>query len=113
MPRRAWIANVAIVLYFAILTFALFGDLLTTSRAVVSAVDQDIDQQFFAWRSFAFGELRQGRLPLWNPYSFGGVPALPNFQYTVLYPPNWLHLVLPTGRALNVITALHVFLAGL
>ena len=109
-PR--WLANLALILYFALLTFALFGDLLTTSRAVVSAVDMDVDQQYFAWRSFAFGELRAGRLPLWNPYPFGGVPALGNFQNAVLYPPNWLHLVLPTGRAINWVFALHVFLAG-
>ncbi|MDQ3438923.1 MAG: YfhO family protein [Planctomycetota bacterium] len=110
MSRR--LTHLALVLYFALLTFALFGDLLTTSRAVVSGVDMDVDQQYFAWRSFAFGELRAGRLPLWNPYPFGGVPALGNFQNAVLYPPNWLHLVLPTGRAINWIFALHVFLAG-
>src|SRR5688572_12208407 len=109
-PR--WLANLALILYFALLTFALFGDLLTTSRAVVSATDMDVDQQYFAWRSFSFGELRAGRLPLWNPYPFGGVPALGNFQNAVLYPPNWLHLVLPTGRAINWVFALHVFLAG-
>ena len=109
-PR--WITNVGIVLYFALLTFALFGDLLTTSRAVVSGVDMDVDQQYFAWRSFAFGELRAGRLPVWNPYPFGGVPALGNFQNAVLYPPNVLHLLMPTGRAINWIFALHVFLAG-
>src|SRR5918993_2990631 len=109
---RRWLPNLAIALYFALLTFALFGDLLTTSRAVVSAVDMDVDQQYFAWRSFAFGELRAGRLPLWNPYPFGGVPALGNFQNAVLSPPNWLHLVLPTGRAINWVFALHVFLAG-
>jgi hypothetical protein len=110
--RRRWLSGVAIVLYFAILTIALFGDLLTSSRAVVSGVEMDVDQQFFAWRTFAFGELRHGRLPLWNPYNFGGAPALGNFQYAILYPPNWLHLVMPTGRAINVIAALHVFLAG-
>jgi hypothetical protein len=109
--RWRW-ANAAIVLYFAVLTAALFGDLLTTSRAVVSAPEMDVDQQFYAWRTFAFGELRRGRLPLWNPYNFGGVPALGNFQYAILYPPNWLHLLLPTSRAINLIAALHVFLAG-
>lgn len=111
--RPRWLAAAAPVVYFAVLTLALFGDLLTSSRAVVSGVEMDVDQQFFAWRMFAFDELRQGRLPLWNPYSFGGAPALGNFQYAILYPPNWLHLVLPTGRAINVIAALHVFLAGL
>ncbi len=30
----------------------------------------------------------------------------------MLYPPNWLHLLLPLGMAINWIIALHVFLAG-
>ena len=111
-PTRRWLANLAIALYFAVLTFALFGDLLTTSRAVVSAVDMDVDQQYLAWRTFSFDELRAGRLPLWNPYPFGGVPALGNFQHAVLYPPNWLHLVMPHGRAINWVFATHVWLAG-
>ena len=110
-PRR-WLANLGIAVYFAILTFALFGNLLTTSRAVVSAIDMDVDQQYLAWRTFSFGELRGGRLPLWNPYPFGGVPALGNFQHAVLYPPNWLHLTMPHGRAVNWVFATHVWLAG-
>ena len=100
--------------YFALITVALFGvDLLWRPRAVVSAAEMDIDRQFYAWREFAFAEWRAtGRPPLWNPYAFGGVPALGNFQYALLYPPNWLHLVLPTAWAINLIAALHVWLAG-
>ncbi|MEA2709120.1 MAG: hypothetical protein QOF78_1721 [Phycisphaerales bacterium] len=99
--------------YFAILTVILFGALLWKPRAVVSAAEMDIDRQFYAWREFAFSEWRAtGRPPLWNPYAFGGAAALGNFQYALLYPPNWLHLVLPTAWAINLIAALHVWLAG-
>src|SRR5687767_7665417 len=99
---------------FAAITIALFGsDLLWRPRAVVSAAGHDIDRQFYAWRDFAFAEWRAtGRPPLWNPYAFGGVPALGNFQYALLYPPNWPHLVLPTTWAINLVAALHVWLAG-
>ena len=34
-------------------------------------------------------------------------------QAGVLYPPNWLDLVLPLPRSINLAIALHVFLAGL
>lgn len=101
--------------YFGLLTIFLFGlDLLWRPRAVVSAAEMDIDRQFYAWRAFGFGEWRaSGRPPLWNPYAFGGVPALGNFQYALLYPPNWLHLVLPTTWAINLVAALHVWLTGM
>ena len=36
-----------------------------------------------------------------------------NFQSALLYPPNWLYLVLPLGPATNWQIALHVFLGGL
>jgi hypothetical protein len=49
---------------------------------------------------------------LWNPHIFGGTPYFAGFQSALLYPPNWLHLVMPLGRAINWINALHVFLAG-
>jgi hypothetical protein len=101
--------------YFALITIALFGvDLLWRPRAVVSAAEMDVERQFYGWREFAFTEWRAtGRPPLWNPYAFGGAAALGNFQYALLYPPNWLHLVLPTTWAINLIAAMHVWLAGL
>jgi hypothetical protein len=63
----------------------------------------------------------QGTLPLWNPFTFAGMPFLATTQPGVLYPPNWLFAILPPGAALNAvrwsatgagIIALHV-LAGL
>src|SRR5688500_17581492 len=68
--------------------------------------------QFLPWRDFGFRELRAGNLALWNPHVYGGAPFLGGFQSALLYPPNWLHLVLPLGHAINWGIALHVFCAG-
>lgn len=68
--------------------------------------------QFYPWRSFAFAELRAGHLPVWNPYNGGGVPLLANYQVAVLYPPNWLHLVLPDVVAMNLLAVGHIVLAA-
>ncbi|NOT62866.1 MAG: hypothetical protein HOP19_21870, partial [Acidobacteria bacterium] len=59
-------------------------------------------------------QLRAGVLPLWNPYTFGGMPLLAAIQPGVLYPPNWLFAVLPLGVAQNfvVITSYHWGLLG-
>jgi membrane protein YfhO len=39
--------------------------------------------QMQPWLMFSRSELRQGRLPLWNPYNGGGAPHLANFQSAV------------------------------
>ncbi len=69
--------------------------------------------QFYPWRSFAFDELRAGRLPLTNPYNGGGAPLLANYQVALLYPPNWLHMVLPHVPAMNLLAVGHIIWAAL
>lgn len=54
---------------------------------------------------------RQGTVPLWNPYSFGGMPLLASIQPGVLYPLNWLFIVFPPGVAMNTITIITFHLA--
>lgn len=79
---------------------------------MLSSADTDLSMQFLAWRSFGFGELARGHLALWNPHVFSGTPFFGAFESALLYPPNWLHLVLPLAAAVNAIVILHVFLAG-
>jgi len=68
--------------------------------------------QFVWWRQFGFDELAKGHIALWNPQLFCGVPFFGGFQSALLYPPNWLFMVLPLPFALNSSIALHIFLAG-
>src|SRR5581483_1803294 len=58
--------------------------------------------------------IASGTLPLWNPYTYAGMPLLAAVQPGVLYPPNWLFAVLPPGVAMNAVTILtyHVALVG-
>ncbi len=64
--------------------------------------------QFYPWRSYAFELIRAGDIPLWNPYNGGGAPLLANYQTAVLYPPNWLHLILSDVAAMNVLAVGHI-----
>jgi hypothetical protein len=51
--------------------------------------------------------LRDGRLPLWNPYVSLGRPFLADIETGVLYPPNLLYLLLDPTTALVVLTVAH------
>ncbi|MBV8780391.1 MAG: hypothetical protein JO353_03250, partial [Phycisphaerae bacterium] len=98
---------------FATLTIAIFQSVLFgTGGFVVSSQNTDLTLQFLAWRDFGFSQMRHGHLPLWNPFIFGGCPYFAGFQSALLYPLNWLHLLLPLGPAINWELAIHVFLAG-
>ena len=64
---------------------------------------------FVLWRD----ALSAGWLPMWNPYTLGGLPSLPTLQSGFGYPPHWLLTWLPAVRAINWSIGLHVLLAGL
>ncbi len=64
---------------------------------------------YWAYRAEA---LRSGRLPLWDPYLFLGVPFLANPQAAVLYPLHWPLIWLRPERALIWSMVLHVWLAA-
>ena len=104
--------QVAFLILFG-LTLLMFADALFSPRAVLLAQQgTDLSAYFVYSHEFGFGQLAQGNLALWNPHIFSGVPYFGDFQSALLYPPNWLFLVLPIAKAINLIIALHVFLAG-
>lgn len=78
----------------------------------------DFTEQFYAFRSFALSELREGRLPLWNPYAYAGHPFLADPQSAVLYPPALINLLLHLPgqrlpiRALEIEAVAHFLMAA-
>lgn len=81
----------------------------------------DFTYHFYPYRTFAFGELRAGRLPQWMPCTFSGYPFVAEPQAAVFYPPALLNflILLAAGvarfplRALEMEAMLHVLLASL
>jgi hypothetical protein len=106
----AWVLPV----YFAVLAVVLFIDaLVVLDKAEVPVmVGSDLRGQYAFWREFGFGQIRAGHFPLWNPYVFCGTPFFGDPQSALLYPPNWLHLLLPPYLAFSWLFAIHIFLAG-
>jgi hypothetical protein len=100
-------------LLYLVATLVVFGDVLYGSGQVVSRWDIDLSHLFLGLRDFGFRELSHGHLALWNPHFFCGSPFFAGFQSALLYPPNWLYLIMPATRAVNLDVALHVWLSGL
>jgi hypothetical protein len=104
-PLATWVPLALLVATVAVLFYRLLiGEVLFWGLPAL---------QFYPWREFALSELRAGRLPLWNPYNGAGAPLLANYQSALLYPPNWLSLVLMPGpQAMGILAALHLVWAG-
>lgn len=99
--------------FLSIITLLMFGDkLFQSGTMILSKEGTDTYGLFIYWREFAFNQLKQGILPLWNTHIFSGAPFLAGFQSSLFYPLNWVYLFLPLGMAVNVSIALHVFLLG-
>lgn len=102
----------ALALLASLTLFMFFDVLFVHPRKVLSAEYMDLGYFFVHWRHFGFEELKAGRLALWNPHYFSGLPFFGGFQAGLLYPLNFLYLLLPLEPAINWTIALHVFLAG-
>jgi hypothetical protein len=75
--------------------------------------------QFGPWWSYAWQTLLSGHLPLWNPLLGMGAPLLANYQSALLYPPDWIYLLLYALAGVRLMTwgmalvaALHLVWAG-
>ncbi|NLF16217.1 MAG: YfhO family protein [Lentisphaerae bacterium] len=97
-----------------VVVIAVFGTVLAApGERILSDLGTDTARQFLSWRVFGFGELAQGRLPLWNPFIYCGTPYFAGFQSALLYPVNWVHLVLPVATAITVEVILNLTILGL
>lgn len=71
----------------------------------------DTIRQIYPWKTLVIDQLKQGKIPFWNPYNFSGAPLLANFQSAVFYPLNILYLTFPQTIAWTILIILQPFLA--
>src|SRR5579864_3514479 len=67
----------------AALVAAFFWKMLFLGRTIGGL---DVLDYFYPYRVYARDAIQGGRLPLWNPDIFGGVPFLANIQAALFYP---------------------------
>ena len=99
--RRAWIAGGLLLL-----TACFYWRLVFTGQFTWLS-SPDIARQVLPWWQFQVGEIQQGRLPLWDPYLFGGQPLIGQAQPGTAYPLNWLLFLLPTHHGWMQMGFLH------
>src|SRR5229473_1946854 len=100
-------ASAALGLLGASLLF--YYPLVFLGRALV---DYDAFVYFYPQRLYLAQSLWAGRIPLWDPDLFLGVPFLANPETAVLYPPSWLFLLGPVQVIYTAQLVLHAFLAA-
>jgi len=67
----------------------------------------------YGFRLFGAEYFREyGRIPLWNPYLFGGLPFVAAMHGDIFYPTAWLRWIVPTDAGMNIGFAAHIVIAG-
>jgi len=117
--RLRWSRRDGLALALLALMVLLFFWRILTPRLAdrASFPPGDFSYQFWAFSTLEARELGQGRLPLWNPYTYSGAPFWADIQSAVLYPLSGLTLLLsaPWGFSLFALECeaiLHFWLAG-
>lgn len=116
--RAAWRAVVCVVVLFSVIEYGpvfLSGKIPFPSASVNSFppyIDTyppdtsqptpdigDLPSSFYPYRALTSRAIREGSLPLWNPYFLSGAPFVGNTQSAVFYPPNFLYFFMNVKRA--------------
>ena len=91
------IKNWHAILVISLLVVFFFRDILLQKAFFW----EDFLYQYYAFRNFAAVSLAWGELPLWNPYTFSGMPFQADIQTAVFYIPNLLLTLFVSGGKLN------------
>lgn len=70
-------------------------------------------RQIYIWKNLSIDILKNGNLPLWNPYEFSGTPLLANFQSSPFYPLNVILFAKPFEISWSIFVLIQPLLAGL
>ncbi|MEZ5403084.1 MAG: YfhO family protein [Bryobacteraceae bacterium] len=110
--RPPWLRRLAIPALLAAITIGFFWRLTLTNQ-YTWINGPDLARQVLPWFQFQAGELREGRIPLWDPYLFGGQPLLAQAQPGAAYPLNWLLFLAPLRDGWIQLTVLHWYFVAI
>jgi hypothetical protein len=88
--RPALYLDVLAIALLALLTGGFFWRVLTESGIMMPIGGGDIASFYYPTYAYAAEEIKNGSLPLWNPYIFSGMPLAADVQSGLFYPVNWV-----------------------
>ena len=118
MERASLWWDTVALLILAVLPVAFFWRFISPNPIDVATLPPgDFTDLHFPYRLFETRELLQGRLPLWNPYVYGGESSLGDIQFGIFYPVNLISSRVLGGNGftpldLTVQIAIHFSLAA-
>ncbi|MFI5217506.1 MAG: hypothetical protein ACHQ3O_13285, partial [Candidatus Limnocylindria bacterium] len=108
--RAAGLAGL-LLLAFSLLFWKL--RILDTGVSLELSLDNiDLYDSHYPMTWFGFGALREGRLPLWNPWQFAGEPFLATYYGGLFYPLNAIYLVTSVPLGIEISGVLHMLLGA-
>ena len=93
-----------------ILVVSFFFDVLFLNNVFCF---RDIYRYFYPYKLYATESIKDGKIPLWNPYISSGIPFIATLQSQVFYPLSVIHYILPFNFGFQLFIVIHFFLAGI
>ena len=86
---------------------------LLTGQMLFGGSRSDMFIAGYSFRLFgAESFLKDGAIPQWNPYLFGGLPYIAAMHGDIFYPTAWLRWIMPVDVAITLGMAIHFVLTG-
>lgn len=96
------------------LLLVVFGDLLLRRGLdIPSHAQGDTARWYVFMRLFGYSEIAAGHIPLWNPFTFSGMPFVGTFQSSLFYPPNLLYLLVGLRHGIVLEFVVTLFTLGM
>ena len=103
------------IFFLVLMILVPFWKLATMQGYVITddIFTSDIMNEGFPYRHYISEALKNGELPTWLPYIYGGMPLLARAEAGVCYPPNLILFgLLPPYVALNIVILLTLITAA-
>jgi hypothetical protein len=108
MAARPWLVDGAALALLALVVLIFFGPVVT-GRAWLPRGGGDLVSFVYPMYRFAAASLREGQIPLWNPYQYAGAPFLADNQSGVFYPFNLILFLIRSDFSYQAIQALVIW----
>ena len=103
------IKHIIYTLALCILIFFYFNEIFLFNKILS---ERDLSVFFYPNILSWVQSIKNGELPLWNPYIMSGEPLLASVQPAFLYPLSIVYLIFSVDFAFNLTIVLHFFLSG-